>query len=45
VDLKKTFEILKASRYKGYCSMEWEGPENPYDGTKKLIAASLEYLR
>jgi hypothetical protein len=25
--------------------MEWEGPENPYDGTKKLIAASLEYLR
>jgi sugar phosphate isomerase/epimerase len=23
VDLKKTFEILKASRYKGYCSMEW----------------------
>jgi sugar phosphate isomerase/epimerase len=45
VDLKKTFEILKASRYKGYCSMEWEGPESPYDGTKKLIAASLEYLR
>jgi sugar phosphate isomerase/epimerase len=45
VDLKKTFEILKTSRYKGYCSMEWEGPENPYDGTKKLIAASLEYLR
>lgn len=44
VDLKKTFEILKASQYKGYCSMEWEGPENPYDGTKRLIAASLEYL-
>jgi sugar phosphate isomerase/epimerase len=44
VDLKKTFGILKASGYKGYCSMEWEGPENPYEGTKKLIAASLEYL-
>jgi sugar phosphate isomerase/epimerase len=44
VDLKRTFGILKASGYKGYCSMEWEGPENPYEGTKKLIAASLEYL-
>jgi len=44
VDLKRTFEILNASKYKGYCSMEWEGPENPYEGTKKLIAASLRYL-
>jgi sugar phosphate isomerase/epimerase len=44
VDLKKTFEILKASQYKGYCSMEWEGPEDSYVGTKRLIAASLKYL-
>lgn len=43
-DLKRTFDILNASGYKGYCSMEWEGPEDPYDGTKKLIAASLQYL-
>jgi sugar phosphate isomerase/epimerase len=44
VDLKKTFAILKASNYRGYCSMEWEGPEDPYWGTEKLIAASLENL-
>jgi len=44
VDLKKTFEILKASQYKGYCSMEWEGPEDSYVGTERLIAASLKYL-
>ncbi len=44
VDLKKTFDILKASHYKGYCSMEWEGPEDPYEGTKRLIAALLQYL-
>lgn len=44
VDLQRTFGILKASGYRGYCSMEWEGPEDPYVGTKKLIAASLEYL-
>ncbi len=44
VDLKKTFDILNASHYKGYCSMEWEGPEDPYVGAKRLIAASLQYL-
>jgi sugar phosphate isomerase/epimerase len=44
VDLKRTFDILNASHYKGYCSMEWEGPENPYEGTKRLIMASLQYL-
>jgi sugar phosphate isomerase/epimerase len=44
VDLRKTFEILKASKFQGYCSMEWEGGGNPYEGTRKLIAASLENL-
>jgi len=44
VDLKKTFGILRASGFKGYCSMEWEGPEDPYVGTERLIAASLEGL-
>ena len=45
VDLKRTFGILNASKYKGYCSMEWEGGGDSYAGTKKLIAASLEYLK
>jgi sugar phosphate isomerase/epimerase len=44
VDLKKTFGILKASHYRGYCSMEWEGAGNPYDGTRFLIKSSLENL-
>lgn len=44
VDLKRTFGILNASHYKGYLSMEWEGGGDPYEGTKKLIAASLENL-
>jgi sugar phosphate isomerase/epimerase len=44
VDLKRAFDILRASHFKGYCSMEWEGPEDSNVGTKKLIAASLEYL-
>ena len=44
VDLKKTFAILKASNYRGYCSMEWEGAGSPYDGTRFLIKSSLENL-
>jgi len=44
VDLKKTFDILKASNYRGYLSMEWEGQGRSYDGTRHLIAASLENL-
>jgi sugar phosphate isomerase/epimerase len=44
VDLKKTFDILKASNYRGYLSMEWEGQGSSYDGTRHLIAASLQYL-
>jgi sugar phosphate isomerase/epimerase len=44
VDLEKAFRILNASQFKGYCSMEWEGAGNSNDGTKKLIAASLQYL-
>lgn len=44
VDLKKTFDILKASNYRGYLSMEWEGQGSSYDGTRHLIAACLENL-
>jgi sugar phosphate isomerase/epimerase len=44
VDLKKTFEILKASGYRGYLSMEWEGQGNSFDGTRFLIKTALENL-
>lgn len=44
VSLKMTFRILKASHYRGYCSMEWEGPEDPYWGTERLIAGTMENL-
>jgi sugar phosphate isomerase/epimerase len=44
VSMKLTFDIVKAANYRGYFSMEWEGPENPYEGTKRLIAESLKYL-
>ena len=44
VDLQRTFGILKASHYRGYCSMEWEGGGDPQEGTHKLIDASLKNL-
>ncbi|MGA2098083.1 MAG: sugar phosphate isomerase/epimerase family protein [Candidatus Acidiferrum sp.] len=44
VDLKKSFEILKASGYRGYCSMEYDAPGDPYGPTTKLIEQTVQYL-
>jgi sugar phosphate isomerase/epimerase len=44
VDVGKTFAIAKQTGYRGYFSMEWEGEGGPYEGTAKLIEASLKYL-
>ncbi len=44
VDVGKCFEIAKATNYRGYFSMEWEGAGEPYAGTQKLIDESLKYL-
>jgi len=44
VDLEKTFGILKNSNYKGYCSMEFDSPGDPYHGTSDLIEKTIQYL-
>lgn len=44
ISLPRTFDILKASHFRGYCSMEWEGSGNPYTGVHELIGKTLEYL-
>jgi sugar phosphate isomerase/epimerase len=44
IDLKRAFDILKASGYRGYCSMEFDQPGDPYAATAKLIEQSLKYL-
>ena len=44
ISLPKTFGILKASHFRGYCSMEWEGIGNPYAGVRKLIQETTKYL-
>jgi sugar phosphate isomerase/epimerase len=44
VDLKKSFDILKASDFRGYCSMEFDAPGDPYAPTAKLIEQTIKYL-
>jgi sugar phosphate isomerase/epimerase len=44
VDMARTFGILKKHSYKGYCSMEFDSPGDPYQGTKDLIAETIRYL-
>ena len=44
VDLARTFAILKKHGYKGYCSMEYDAPGDPYKATSELIQATIKYL-
>ncbi len=44
VDLKKSFDILKASGYRGYCSIEFDAVGDPYAPTTRLIEQAIQYL-
>ena len=44
VDMAKTFGFLKQHGYKGYLSMEFDNPGDPYQGTRELIGKTLQYL-
>jgi len=44
VDMAKTFGMLKANHYLGYCSMEFDSPGDPYRGTAELIAKTVQFL-
>jgi hypothetical protein len=44
VDLPRTFGIAKQHGYKGYFSMEWDSPGDPYAGTAGLIEKTLKNL-
>ncbi len=43
-DLARTFAILKKHGYKGYCSMEYDAPGDPYKPTAELIEQTIKYL-
>jgi sugar phosphate isomerase/epimerase len=44
VDLARTFAILKKHDYKGFCSMEYDAPGDPYKATTELVEATVKYL-
>lgn len=44
VDLPRTFAILKKSGYRGYCSIEYDAPGDPYKPTAELVEATVKYL-
>jgi sugar phosphate isomerase/epimerase len=44
VDMPRTFGMMRGAHYKGYCSMEFDSPGDPYKGTSELIKTTLKYL-
>jgi sugar phosphate isomerase/epimerase len=44
VDLEKAFATLKKHGYKGYCSIEYDAPGDPYKPTTELVEATIKYL-
>lgn len=44
VDIKKSFDVLNSSGFRGFCSMEFDQQGDPYAATTKLIEQTLKYL-
>jgi sugar phosphate isomerase/epimerase len=44
VDLARTFGILKRHSYKGYCSIEYDAPGDPYKATAELVEKTMGFL-
>jgi len=44
IDMQKSFDIMKASGYRGYCSMEYDAPGDPYAPTTHFIEQTIRYL-
>jgi len=44
VDLARTFAILKKHGYKGYCSIEYDAPGDPYKPTAELVEKTIGFL-
>jgi sugar phosphate isomerase/epimerase len=44
VDLAEAFGILKKHGYKGYCSIEYDAPGDPYKATAELVEQTVKFL-
>jgi len=44
VDFARTFAILKRHGYKGYCSIEYDSPGDPYKPTAEMVEQTVKFL-
>jgi len=44
VDFERTFAILKRHQYKGYCSIEYDAPGDPYKPTADMVEQTARLL-
>jgi sugar phosphate isomerase/epimerase len=44
VDMARNFAILKKHNYKGYCSIEYDAPGDPYKPTAEMIQQTIRFL-
>src|SRR5256885_1262542 len=44
VDMAKTFGILKKHGFKGYCSIEYDAPGDPYKPTAQMVEQTTKFL-
>lgn len=44
VDMARTFGILKKHGYKGYCSIEYDSPGDPYKPTADMVEMTVKFL-
>ncbi|HLV85663.1 MAG TPA: sugar phosphate isomerase/epimerase family protein [Candidatus Sulfotelmatobacter sp.] len=44
VNLEQTFAILRKHGFKGYCSIEYDAPGDPYKPTAELVEATVKFL-
>ena len=44
VDLARSFAILKKHGYKGYCSIEYDAPGDPYKPTAEMVEQTIKFL-
>lgn len=44
VDMARTFGILKKHDYKGYCSIEYDSPGDPYKPTADMVETTVKFL-
>lgn len=44
VNFERTFAILKRHKYKGYCSIEYDAPGDPYKPTAEMVEQTVKFL-